>query len=85
MITKYAINFSMTEFGHRQIGNLGEGDIYSRHEPGVISLAEDWAQKGIQFIETNPFPTEKHTSEDLEAMGLVGITLVIPKPEEISE
>jgi len=78
------------KFEERQIGNMThevihstEGDeygLYGSNAP-VPSLAQQWRAQGISWIETDPVATEKYTTEDLKAMGMIGVTLVIPKSE----
>jgi hypothetical protein len=79
----------MTDVERRQIGNMGRRDMHepnefeSLHGETVVlpSLAKDWASQGITYEITDPVATDTYTSEQLKAFGMVGVTLIIPKPE----
>lgn len=73
----------MVDFERRQVGNMTQDDIHMPPETGAITLADNWRLQGIDYLQTDPVPTRTHTSEELKAMGLVGITLIVPKPEEL--
>lgn len=81
----------MTDFESKHIGNMRIEDIhtnrqfpnYAMSEESLAgSLAETWRQQGIQYEVTDPVPTEKLTSEQLQAMGCVGIRLLYPLPDQ---
>jgi hypothetical protein len=85
-IIMYSV-FIMRDIERRQVGNMGRGDMEELREydtdDGVVtvpSLAEGWRDQGISYEVTDPEPTEKYTSEELTALGIVGVTLLIPKP-----
>jgi hypothetical protein len=69
----------------RQIGNMTREEIHTpRIIDGnpVISLATDWALQGIQHVETEPVATDTYTSQELKAMGLVGVSLIVEAPDQ---
>jgi len=73
---------------YRQVGNMSREEIHDTSgliydEPWPVpSLAQQWEMQGISYIETDPVATEAYTSEQLKAMGLIGVTLVIPHPKQ---
>lgn len=80
----------MATYEYRQIGNMTEDDIKNSawetdYRTGQsyrgMSLADQWARQGITYELTDPVPSAQLTSEQLRAMGLFGVTLVIPEPE----
>lgn len=66
----------MDDYEDRQVGNTRE------RTPNMVSrLKADWDEQGIRYELTDPVPTDTFSAEQLKAMGMVGVTLIIPKPE----
>ena len=80
----------MAEFELRQIGNIDPETIHEHPmnydldaTPDTPSLAEDWRRQGIRYELTDPVPTNTYTTEQLRAMGMKGVTLLIPMPDAL--
>jgi hypothetical protein len=47
-------------------------------------MVEQWRVQGIGHLVTKPVATKRYTSEELSAMGMVGVTLIDPVAQEQS-
>lgn len=79
----------MPDFEAKNAGNYFVGQIHEPTEEIIVngkrlttpSIAEWWEAQGIRFIEHAPFSTPSCSTEELVAQKMIGITLLIPKPE----
>lgn len=69
----------------RQVGNFEPDDLYvpTLNNYGV-PMVEQWRVQGIGHLVTKPVATKRYTSEELSAMGMVGVTLIDPVAQEQS-
>lgn len=91
MLTLYCLScimFFMTDFERKEVGNMDPEMIHQQsiyydldNPRPTPSIAEDWRSLGITYELTDPVPTDTYTTEQLRAMGICGVTLIIPKPE----
>ncbi len=70
----------------KDLGNITEDDLYRQpcqdmDEYPESSLADRWTADGIRYEITKPAATAAYTSEQLHAMGFVGVRLLIERPE----
>lgn len=59
--------------------NVHPSDLAESDGGEYPSPIEDWVRRGIRVERTDPFPTKAHTTEQLKAMGMMGIRLHIPQ------